>query len=102
MKILGCLTSTTDHLKHSVWLLVLVMWSVPVEASDRPCAYDEQVHGYVGPPVEQARCLMRPVQKWGRVSDSRPSLPPPLESLIGTTVTLSAEQFRTYIASLGI
>ncbi|MCA1594631.1 MAG: hypothetical protein LC754_18780, partial [Acidobacteria bacterium] len=42
-------------------------------AQARPCTFE-------GPPLDQARCLLRPVAKFGEVGTQRPALPAPLES----------------------
>src|SRR4051794_10133183 len=75
-----------------VWLLISVsLCTVAVSASE-PCRLDLS-------PIEQARCLLRPVKKYGNLDDPLPRLPSPLESLIGKSSTSHAlrDRFRRWL-----
>ncbi len=52
-----------------------------------------------GTPTEQARCLLRPVGKYGILGPSRISLPIPFENLMGKRVSLSARALRKFLAT---
>jgi len=53
---------------------------------------------------EQARCLLRPVKKFGNLGEPLPTLPALLDTLIGQPVepALSLERIRNYLARNGI
>jgi hypothetical protein len=53
---------------------------------------------------EQARCLLRPVKKFGNLGAPLPSLPPVLDRLIGQPIvqSISVEKVRSYLARNGI
>jgi 3D (Asp-Asp-Asp) domain-containing protein len=53
---------------------------------------------------EQAKCLLRPVQKFANLGAPLTSLPTPLDGLIDqpTNSTLTLEQVRTFLANKGI
>ncbi len=57
-----------------------------------------------GPDVEQAKCLLRRVRKYGEVDREPATLPPLLERLIGhaTAPTVTAESLGRYLAANGI
>ncbi|NOX37767.1 MAG: hypothetical protein GXO78_09560 [Calditrichaeota bacterium] len=67
-----------------------------------PCPFSESALQFEGSPLEQARCLLQPVQRYGRLGAPLQKLPEPLESRIGRRVTLSVEQFRRYLNARGI
>jgi hypothetical protein len=54
---------------------------------------------FTGLPLEQAQCLLRPVRKYGEVGPQRPSLPAPLDRLIGqpTEQTVSQSALSRYL-----
>lgn len=64
-----------------------------------PCPFDRTKMEFSGTPVEQAKCLLRPVLRGGVVGQPLAKLPGPLESLIGKPVTVKAEQLKKYLAA---
>jgi hypothetical protein len=62
-----------------------------------PCPFDRAKMEFAGTPVEQARCLLRPVLRGGVVGEPLKKLPAPLESLIGTQVQIKPEQLKKYL-----
>lgn len=66
----------------------------PFTSPNVPCAS--------GTPVEQARCLLRPVEKYGILGASLTSLPQPLESLIGKRVRIKKTALRRYLRAESI
>lgn len=78
--------------------LAACVWAAPRAAAQaRPCSFS-------GPAAEQARCLLRPVARYGVVGPARPSLPAPLDRLVGESVApaLTVEALRSYLAARGI
>jgi hypothetical protein len=63
-------------------------------AADEPCTFE-------GPPVDQAKCLLRPVKKFGHLGPAPRSLPPPLEQLIGqpTASTVTREVLKSFLTA---
>jgi hypothetical protein len=52
--------------------------------------------------VEQAKCLLRPVQPFGRIGNQLAELPPQLGSLVGKNVTISKLALRRFLRAHGI
>jgi hypothetical protein len=65
-----------------------------VQRGASPCSFR-------GPDVEQAKCLLRRVRKYGEVDREPATLPPSLERLIGreTAPTVTAESLARYLAA---
>ena len=74
------------------WLLISLMLSAAAASANEPCRLDQS-------PVEQARCLLRPVKKYGNLDGPLPGLPSPLESLIGKSSTSHAlrDRFKRWL-----
>ena len=70
--------------------------------SDTPCAFNSSTFAYVGTPQDQAKCLLRPVLKFGHIGAQLPSLPAPLDSVIGQPITLNIDRLKSHLASRGI
>src|SRR5690349_18724179 len=45
----------------------MLFFSTPARAQDTPCAFDDASLSYRGTPLEQARCLLRPVLVGGHL-----------------------------------
>jgi hypothetical protein len=71
-------------------------------AAENGCSFSETTLSFSGTPLEQARCLLRPVLRFGRLGEPVAHLPAPLEELIGTPVQFSAVSLQMYLASHGI
>ncbi|MEP6901201.1 MAG: hypothetical protein ABJA66_05595 [Actinomycetota bacterium] len=67
-------------------------------AQNKPCKIDEKILQFVGSPLEQARCLLRPNKIGGILGDELKKLPAPLELLIGQIVKIKKENFRKYLS----
>jgi hypothetical protein len=74
------------------WLLAL-----PIMAQNSPCKFDESTLQFVGTPIEQARCLLRPNKIGGVLGEDLNKLPKPLEKLIGERVLIKKEKLRKYL-----
>lgn len=81
-------------------LSILFILSIPVNfmfAQNTPCKFDEKTLQFVGTPVEQARCLLRPNKIGGVLGEKLKQLPKPLEKLIGESVKIKKEDLRKYL-----
>ena len=87
-----------------VFLCVSVsLWfNLSVMAQNTPCKFDERTMQFIGSPVEQARCLLRPNKIGGVLGDELRKLPKPLESLIGRSVEIHKKRLRKYLEKHGI
>lgn len=63
------------------------------------CPFDESTLSFKGTPLEQAKCLLRPVLRYGRLGEPLARLPAPLEDLIGKPVNVTPAVLRSYLAS---
>src|SRR4051812_21674842 len=66
-------------------------------AAETRCPFDEAKLEFSGSPLEQARCLLRPVSEFGRLGQPLAALPRPLESLIGQPVAMAREDLQRYL-----
>jgi hypothetical protein len=81
--------------------LALLAW--PASASVvGSCKFDTQKLSYAGEPIDQARCLLRPVAKWGKVSPTPAVLPPTLAGAIGKAPVLPKAKLTAYLARVGL
>ncbi len=66
------------------------------------CPFDLNKLSYLGTPLEQARCLMRKVKKYGEVDGQVAQLPAVLETLLGAAMDLTVQMLRGYLPAQGI
>lgn len=76
----------------------LLLANLTAMAQNEPCEYDPATMQFVGSPVEQARCLLRPNKIGGVLSEPLAKLPDPLEKLIGADVRVKKEKLKAYIS----
>lgn len=76
---------------------LVMLWSFAAVAG--PCPFDRTKMEFSGTPVEQAKCLLRPVMRAGTVGQPLAKLPEPLESIIGKPVEIKPEQLKKYVAA---
>ncbi len=67
-----------------------------------PCPFSDANLHFNGSPVEQARCLLRPVLVGGNVNDTAAVLPHILETIIGQAVTFTEAQLSAFLTAQGI
>jgi hypothetical protein len=79
-----------------------LLGATPVPGANPRCDFDEATLSFAGPPSEQARCLLRPVQRYGVLAAPLARLPAPLENLIGQPVTLNLAALQDYLRTNGI
>jgi hypothetical protein len=83
-------------MKHFFTAIIVLTCGV---AFAEPCPFDRTKMEFSGTPVEQAKCLLRPVLRGGNLAQPLAKLPEPLESLIGKPVQVKPEQLRKYLAT---
>ncbi|HQU83351.1 MAG TPA: hypothetical protein PKY59_09515 [Pyrinomonadaceae bacterium] len=66
-------------------------------AQNKPCKFDEKTLQFVGTPLEQAKCLLRPNKIGGNLGKELKELPKPLPKLIGEKVQIKKEKLRKYL-----
>ena len=78
------------------------------------CVFGQAVCGTFSPaadrcdlttaPIEQAKCLLRPVKKFGNLGAALAELPAPLNTLIGqpTTTTITLDQLKAFLTAKAI
>jgi hypothetical protein len=76
--------------------------TVNVASANAGCPFDDATMSFKGTPLEQAKCLLRPVRRHGELSAPLAHLPSPLEQLIGFPVTIPTATVRKYLAAHGI
>lgn len=87
-------TELTLFLFSVSWLFFLCG---QMDAQNTPCKLDEQTLQFVGTPIEQARCLLRPNKPRGILEKELKELPKPLEKLIGENVKVKKDKLHKYL-----
>ncbi|MFQ5583252.1 MAG: hypothetical protein ACE5GL_02305 [Calditrichia bacterium] len=73
-----------------------------VKPAAESCPFDYSELHFTGAPLAQAKCLLRPVEKYAHLSEPLDSLPAPLERLIGNPVKLDKSVVRQYLRLKGV
>jgi len=85
------------------WFLIFTcsLWTTlePASAQNTSCRFDTNTLTFSGTPIEQARCLLRPVKRFGVLASPLQLLPAPLEDLIGQPVKLDLAAVQKYLTS---
>lgn len=82
--------------------LTFVSSSLPVRAQNTRCHFIDSLLTFSGSPREQAKCLLRPVKMYGHLGEVLPSLPLPLDTLIGRVVALDRAAVKRYLSANNI
>ena len=90
---------TSVHMMNRVGLLTL-LWSMGAYAAPLPCKFDDQTNEFVGTPIEQATCLLRPVERFGKLGEPQ-QLPGTLASKIDSTIDVTEAEMAEYITTFG-
>lgn len=80
--------------------LTIIYWGIVAEAQTTACSFapTSRITSQ-----EQAKCLLRPVKRFGNLGNSLSSLPPPLNNLLNQpTITLDKDSVRRYLAANNI
>jgi hypothetical protein len=83
-----------------VALLIATNGSIAQGQTVGGCRFDSQTLSFAGTANDQARCLLRPIARWGKVGATLPSLPPNLEAKVGQPVEVSRDEIRRELAAL--
>ncbi len=67
-----------------------------------PCPFDMAKLSFKSSAVEQAICLLRRVERWGKLSNQEDRLPEPLGNILDKPITVTVASFRAYLSSKGI
>ncbi len=67
-----------------------------------PCRFEVAAMSFAGSALDQARCLLRPVETWARLGPTRDRLPAVLEASIDRPLPLSQAAFRAYLVREGL
>lgn len=67
-------------------------------AQNKSCEFNSQTLQFVGTPIEQARCLLRPNLIGGNLGEQLKKLPQPFEKLIGEKVKIKKENLRKFLS----
>lgn len=82
--------------------VVMMVFSGVARAENTSCRFDEATMSFPGTPLEQARCLLRPVKVHGVLGESLATLPGSLEKLIGQPVTVDVAVLQKYLQAHNI
>jgi hypothetical protein len=90
-------------MKQPLLVLVLLVFFWSSTSAQNVCSRFRAVRGRCdlnAAPVEQAKCLLRPVKKFGNLGEPLGELPAPLDMLVGEpTVTATIEQVHFLLAA---
>src|SRR3954469_3012987 len=91
---------------RSGYVVTFALLALPVSVADAGimgvCRFDRTALTFAGTPVEQARCLLRPVEEWGKIGAASPDLPPWLADRVGKAVDVTSDSLRERLRSLRI
>lgn len=73
--------------------------SLTVRAQETRCRFIDSSLTFVGSPLEQAKCLLRPVKMYGRLGAPLQNLPSPLDTLIGRPVALNRASLQRHLTA---
>ena len=87
--------------------VVLTILLPSVLAAQSVCSRFQAVPGrcdFGAAPIEQAKCLLRPVKKFANLGEPLRELPAPLDTLIGqpTETSVTLDQLKRFLAAKGI
>ncbi len=82
----------------AAFLLNVFCLTLSVMAQNKSCEFNAQTLQFVGKPIEQARCLLRPNKIGGVLEAQLKTLPKPLEKLIGEKVKIKKENLRKFLS----
>ncbi len=92
-------TSQAPIVAVAILALTVVGASLTVRAQDTRCPFDDSSLTFSGSPLEQAKCLLRPVKMYGRLGEPLQNLPSPLDTLIGRPVALNRASLQRYLTA---
>lgn len=81
----------------SVFICVHLWLNISVNAQNKPCQFDEKILQFVGTPLDQAKCLLRPNKIGGNLGEELKELPKPLPKLIGEKIKIKKDKLRIFL-----
>lgn len=81
---------------------VLFECALSLNAKEAPCPFDRVSLSFSGSEVQQAKCLLRPVQPFGRLGASLEVLPVPLERIVGQSTVIDKAMLREFLQARSI
>lgn len=85
------------RLIFAILLFSLITGSTNSSAQNTPCKVDQNTNLFVGTPVEQALCLLRPNKIGGVLDHELKKLPGPLERIVGQKIVVNKASLRKYL-----
>ena len=79
--------------------IALLLGCTTIRAANSSCRFDTNTLSFAGTPLEQARCLLRPVKRFGNLDAPLAALPSPLEKLVGQPVKLRVAALNKFLAA---
>lgn len=83
-------------------LSVVLACASPLPAQETPCSFDGASVSFSGSEVEQAKCLLRPVQPFARLGRTLEALPSPLDRIVGEAAVVDKVSLRRFLRERGI
>lgn len=77
---------------------MMLCWSMPAFTQEKGCVFNDSLLSFAGSPLDQATCLLRPVQMYAKLGEQREGLPAPLDTLIGKKVRIDKSALKQYLA----
>lgn len=93
------------HIKYVAYLigvLSMLSWSKLAVTQEKGCEFMESSLSFAGSPLDQAKCLLRPVKMYAHLGAQLDELPTPLATVIGKEVTIDKSLFRQYLLNHNI
>ncbi len=81
----------------SLFIWVFLWLIFPVFSQNKSCEFNSKTLQFIGKPVEQARCLLRPNKIGGILGEQLGKLPFPLEKVVGKKVKIKKGDLRRYL-----
>lgn len=85
-----------------LWTLFFVVNTVFANTSKGVCRFETHSLAFQGTAVEQARCLLTPVLKGGRLDTTHAELPLLFRNLVGRPAQIDLSKFKHYSSELGL
>jgi hypothetical protein len=91
------LTLAQNSAKTEVKKTEAVMTQETQRQGEKSCIFVDDTLAFAGTPLEQAKCLLRPVKIYGELAEPLQKLPEPLEGLIGNEIAIDKAALRNYL-----
>ncbi len=82
--------------------MILLVGISFLKSQNTPCLFVDSTLSFAGTPINQAKCLLRPVKKYGQLGLRLRRLPAPLDNLIGKPFEIELNQLNRYLKKYDI